>query len=66
MKNGNDNRETPKPGLLVEDTNTAGGVDVNTGQQVIRPKDADGRVDENTIPTDRREAAHEDNPSARR
>jgi len=49
-------RKEQTPGLLVEDTTVAGGKDATTGADVIRPKDAGGKVDENTVPTDEREA----------
>ena len=46
-----------KPGLIVEDETVSGGTDAQTGAPVIRPKNAQGRVDEATEPTDQREKA---------
>jgi hypothetical protein len=45
----------PKPGPLVEDTQTVGGTDKQTGAPVIRPKTPDGKADEITEATDPRE-----------
>jgi hypothetical protein len=45
----------PKPGPLVEDTQTVGGRDKKTGASVIRPKTPEGRADESVEPTDSRE-----------
>jgi len=45
----------PRPGPLVEDETVVGGYDEQTGAAVIRPKTPDGRADESTRPTDRRE-----------
>ena len=47
--------EKKKPGLLVEDTTVAGGVDAETGAPVVRSKDTDGKVDRLTEATDKRE-----------
>jgi len=50
-----DKKKKPAPGPLVEDTQTVGGTDKQTGQQVIRPKTADGKADKVTEATDPRE-----------
>ena len=50
-------KDEQTPGLLVEDETVAGGKDATTGADVIRPKKVNGKVDESTIPTDKREAA---------
>jgi hypothetical protein len=54
-----DNTKKPAPrfGPLVEDTTVVGGVDVRTGQAVIKPKSVDPtkKVDENFKATDPRE-----------
>jgi hypothetical protein len=42
-------------GPLVEDATVIGGVDKKTGAPVIRPKTPDGKADESTEATDKRE-----------
>ena len=44
-----------KRGLLVEDETVIGGTDAATGASVIRSKTVEGKADESTIPTDKRE-----------
>lgn len=48
-------KEKPKPGPLVEDMQTVGGVDKATGAPVIRPKTPDGKADALTEATDPQE-----------
>lgn len=56
LEQHDERQQQPKRfGLLVEDETVAGGVDAQTGAPVIRPKDAAGKVDESTRPTDVRE-----------
>lgn len=50
-----DKKKKAAPGPLVEDTQTVGGIDKETGRQVIRPKTADGKADKLTEATDPRE-----------
>lgn len=52
----NDPKEKAKPGLLVEDTTVAGGVNED-GAPVVVPKDQEGHVAKTVKPTDDREAA---------
>ena len=49
--------EKPQPGPLVEDTQTVGGTDKETGAPVIRPKTPDGKADSLTEATDPSERA---------
>ena len=49
-------------GLLVEDETVAGGKDKTTGADVICPKGTDGKVDESTDATDKRENKPEKPP----
>lgn len=51
----NNPEQKPRRGLLVEDETVIAGTDHQTGATVVRPKTHDGRADESTDPTDRRE-----------
>jgi len=62
MKKSEDPSKEKKPqhhGLLVEDESVAGGKDETSGRDVIRPKNQDGKVDEQTRATEARENRQE-------
>lgn len=48
-------KEHGKPTLITEDMSTVSGRDKQTGADVTKPRQSDGKIDESTDATDKRE-----------